>query len=172
MRILLSFLAFCGLVFGLEVGELNLKTDNISGKFNEEMILGGFDEPIKSSGEFEIKGGELFWHIKEPIENSVKISPNGIFSLENGKWELQKNSLMDKELFLAIFSLDFSVLQKDFDISLSGESGAWELNLSPKGAIFKEIFKNIIIKGGEMVREIAITNAQGDETRTLFSDVK
>ena len=38
MRILLSFLAFCGLVFGLEVGELNLKTDNISGKFNEEMI--------------------------------------------------------------------------------------------------------------------------------------
>ena len=172
MRILLSFLAFCGLVFGLEVGELNLKTDNISGKFNEEMILGGFDEPIKSSGEFEIKNKELIWHIKEPLESSVKIAQNGIFSLENGKWELQKNSLMDKELFLAIFSLDFGVLQKDFDISLSGESGAWELNLSPKGAIFKEIFKNITIKGGEMVREIAITNAQGDETRTLFSDVK
>ena len=85
MRILLSFLAFCGLVFGLEVGELNLKTDNISGKFNEEMILGGFDEPIKSSGEFEIKNKELIWHIKEPLESSVKIVQNGIFSLENGK---------------------------------------------------------------------------------------
>ena len=172
MRILLSFLAFCGFVFGLEVSELNLKTDNISGKFNEEMILNGFDEPIKSSGEFEIKNKELIWHIKEPLDSSVKIAQDGIFSLENGKWELQKNSLMDKELFLAIFSLDYGVLQKYFDISLSGESGAWELNLSPKGAIFKEIFKNIIIKGGETVREIAITNAQGDETRTLFSDVK
>ena len=135
------------------------------------MLLIGFDEPIKSSGEFEIKNKELIWHIKEPIENSVKIAQNGIFSLENGKWELQKNSLMDKELFLAIFSLDFSVLQKDFDISLSGESGAWELNLTPKSLLFKEIFKNITIKGGEMVREIATTNAQGDITKTWFSDV-
>ena len=172
MRILLSFLAVCGLIFGLEFSDLDLKTDNISGKFNEEMILGGFDEPIKSGGEFEIKNKELIWHIKEPTINSVKIGSEGIFNLENGEWILQKNSLMDKELFLAIFSLDFDRLKKDFDIDLVGEKSAWELNLTPKSLLFKEIFKNITIKGGEIVREIAITNAQGDETRTLFSDVK
>ena len=170
--IIIFFIFLSNLVLALDFKDLNIKTDNISGEFREVMILNGFDEEIESFGEFKIKNKELFWTIKKPLENSIKITEQGIFFLSNNKWEKQKNSLMDRELFLAVMQLDFKRLQKDFEISLQGDKLNWQLNLRPKSKLLKEIFKNISIKGGQIVYDIEIINAQNDITKTWFKNVK
>ena len=83
--IIIFFIFLSNLVLALDFKDLNIKTDNISGEFREVMILNGFDEEIESFGEFKFKNKELFWTIKKPLENSIKITEQGIFFLSNNK---------------------------------------------------------------------------------------
>lgn len=173
MRFFGIFLVFCGLVFGLEFSELEIKTDNISGKFDEKMIIKGFEKPILSNGNFQIKNKELFWNTKEPIKSNIKINSEGVFELApKKKWVKIRDSMFDKEMFLAIFRLDLDKLKDDFDINLKGSKDDWQINLKPKSTIFKQIFDAIRIKGGKFVSEIYIKQANGDVVVSKFSDVK
>ena len=81
MKILALFLAILGLASALEVSDLALKTDNIGGKFSETLSIEGFAEPVRSSGEFRIKGGELFWTTLEPVRSELKIGADGVLSV-------------------------------------------------------------------------------------------
>lgn len=173
MRFFGLLIAIFALSFGLEIGELDIKSDNISGKFDEKMIIKGFEKAIVSSGDFRIKNEEIFWNTKEPIKSSIKINNEGVFELaKKKKWVKIRDSMFDKEMFLAIFRLDLDKLKDDFDINLKGSKDDWQINLKPKSTIFKQIFDAIRIKGGKFVSEIYIKQANGDVVVSKFSDVK
>lgn len=173
MKILLLFFVICSFIFGLEFSDLKIKTDNISGKFDEKMIIKGFEKAIVSSGDFRIKNEEIFWNTKNPIKSSIKINNEGVFELASKKkWVKIRDSMFDKEMFLAIFRLDLDKLKDDFDINLKGSKDNWQINLKPKSTIFKQIFDVIRVKGDKFVSEIYIKQANGDVAVSKFSDVK
>ena len=170
MKILALFLAILGLASALEVSDLALKTDNIGGKFSETLSIEGFAEPVRSSGEFRIKGGELFWTTLKPVRSELKIGADGVFERSGEAWVKSADSLFDKDTFLAISRLDVSRLSKNFSIALSGSKDAWRAELSPKGML-QNIFKNIVIEGGAYVRVLRISSANGDVSENVFSGV-
>lgn len=173
MRFLSLFFGFCIVVFGLDISELDIKNDDISGKFNEKMLINGFEEAIFSNGDFVIKNKELFWNTKAPIKSNIKINNDGVFELhENNQWIKIRDMLFDKEIFLAIFKLDLDKLKNDFDVEISGTKDDWSIGLTPKSMIFKQIFEVIRINGAKFVNEIYIKQANGDVTTSNFSDVK
>jgi len=128
LPILALFLAILGLASALEVSDLALKTDNIGGKFSETLSIEGFAEPVRSSGEFRIKGGELFWTTLEPVRSELKIGADGVFERSGEAWVKSADSLFDKDTFLAISRLDVARLSKNFSIALSGSKDAWFLH--------------------------------------------
>ncbi len=169
---IVSVIVFFRAALGLELSELNIKTDNVSGKFNEKMVISGFDNDFVSSGEFEIKNGELLWAIKKPVQNTIKINSHGVFELINGKWVKQRDALFDKDIFLAITKLEFDKLNKDFNITINGSKQNWKITLIPKNKLMKEVFSKITIIGDKFVRKIVINSVNGDETTDEFFEVK
>ena len=59
---------------------------------------------------------------------------------------------------------DSSGLQRDFDLSLSGQPQQWKLTLTPRSVLLKQIFNQINIDGGELVQRIELLETQGDRT--------
>ena len=129
-----------------------------------------FAEPVRSSGEFRIKGGELFWTTLKPVRSELKIGADGVFERSGEAWVKSADSLFDKDTFLAISRLDVARLSKNFSIALSGSKDAWRAELSPKGML-QNIFKNIVIEGGAYVRVLRINSANGDVSENVFSSV-
>ena len=59
---------------------------------------------------------------------------------------------------------DRSGLDRDFDLKLSGEQNAWQLELTPHSLLLKQIFSAIRIDGGALVERIELIEVQGDRT--------
>ncbi|WXG60875.1 hypothetical protein VB002_05175 [Campylobacter concisus] len=114
MRKIALFLAIFISCFGYELGELKniVKTDGVSGNFTQTKSLAGFNKSIKSSGEFRLEKGGLYWDTLDPVVSKVFINKDGIFKNENGKLE-KTTANFDEKLFLAIISLDESELRKN-----------------------------------------------------------
>ena len=159
MRKIALFLAIFISCFGYELGELKniVKTDGVSGNFTQTKSLAGFNKSIKSSGEFKLEKGGLYWDTLEPVTSKVFINKDGIFKNENGKLE-KTSANFDEKLFLAIISLDESELRKEFDIKTSA-----------KNLLFKQIFKSIKISGDKAVKKIELDEVSGDKTINEFS---
>ena len=166
MRKIALFLAIFISCFGYELGEL--QTDGVSGNFTQTKSLAGFNKSIKSSGEFKLEKGGLYWDTLEPVVSKVFINKDGIFKNENGKLE-KTSANFDEKLFLAIISLDESELRKEFDIKTSGSLKEWSIELSPKNLLFKQIFKSIKISGDKAVKKIELDEVSGDKTINEFS---
>ena len=67
-------------------------------------------------------------------------------------------------LFLAVLQGDSSGLQRDFKLQLQGEASHWQLTLTPRSVLLKQIFTRINIDGGELVQRIELQETQGDST--------
>lgn len=159
-------------LYGFKLEDLkDIKRDNIKGEFIQSKRVVGFSNEIKSSGEFSIKDNILLWQTKKPIENTIKITKDGIFTLRDSKW-IETSQNYDKSLFLSVVNLDFEALENNFEIEISGSKDAWNLSLKPKGVILAKIFDYINISGGEYVKSIVLKEQSGDLTTNSFSNVK
>lgn len=168
------FVILCASLWAFDVKDLSdIKKDNIKGDFVQTKKITGFSKEIKSSGSFSIANNELLWHTKKPVVSSVKLTSEGIFTLQNpqnlqdsASW-IKTSQSYDKSLFLNIMKLDFEALKNNFDFQITGNKNAWNLTLTPKG-IIKHIFQNIKISGGEFVKNIVLIEANGDITENKF----
>lgn len=174
-----KFIAFfmwilCVNLLAFGINDLSeIKKNNIEGDFTQIKKISGFRNEIKSSGNFSIANDELLWHTKKPIESIVKLTSEGIFSLQNTQnlqdfavW-VKTSQNYDRSLFLSIMKLDFDELKKNFDFQITGDKNAWNLTLTPKG-IIKNIFQSIKIGGGEFVKNIVLIEVNGDSTENKF----
>ena len=73
-------------------------------------------------------------------------------------------------LFLAVLQGDSSGLQRDFELSLSGNAQNWTLTLVPRSMLLKQVFNQINIAGGELVHSIQLLETQGDSTLLRMQD--
>ena len=73
-------------------------------------------------------------------------------------------------MFLAVLQGDSSGLQRDFDLQLQGEAQQWKLTLTPRSLLLKQVFTQINIDGGALVRTIELLETQGDSTLLRMQD--
>ena len=73
-------------------------------------------------------------------------------------------------MFLAVLQGDSSGLQRDFELALSGTAQQWQLTLTPRSVLLKQVFKQINIDGGTLVQTIELLETQGDSTLLRMQD--
>ncbi|MCI5633334.1 outer membrane lipoprotein carrier protein LolA [Helicobacter sp.] len=174
MRFLLTLLWALSLSFASEFSLKDLaqlKQENIQGQFTQTKILKQFEQKIIFSGSFWLLDLELFWEVKTPIYNLLKISTDGIWQKREDTW-VKIDANYDKKLFLDIIHLNFKSLEQYFTLQLTGDSNAWNLYLTPKNTLMRKIFKNIHIRGGGgdkiFIKEMILIEKEGDTTITQF----
>ncbi|WP_310810907.1 MULTISPECIES: outer membrane lipoprotein carrier protein LolA [unclassified Pseudomonas] len=150
------------------------KPDVIHGNFIQEKHLRALPQPLTSKGTFVLaKNHGLLWLLKTPLQQDYRISAKGIARRDASGWQMLPNKSAGAEqnrLFLAVLQGDSSGLQRDFELSLSGDAQHWKLTLTPRSLLLKQVFNQINIDGGELVQSIELLETQGDSTVLRMRD--
>lgn len=141
----------------------------VRGKFVQEKFLRSLEHPLTSRGTFVLSAGQgLLWRLHTPIAQSLRITPSGIARQEtDGQWRAvpgHAGSSRESRLFMDVLSGDTKGLQDNFDLALSGRSDAWQLTMTPRSALLKQIFSDITIDGDVLVKRIELRETQGDRS--------
>ncbi|BFN26891.1 lipoprotein chaperone [Pseudomonas sp. SCT] len=146
----------------------------VRGDFIQEKHLRALPQPLTSHGQFALSRDHgLLWLLQQPIRQDYRITPEGIARRNENGWQAvdpQGGSARQNQLFLAVLSGATQALQRDFQLELSGAATAWRLQLTPRGALLRQIFADIEIHGGETVTQIELHEAQGDRTLIRLLD--
>ena len=140
----------------------------IHGDFIQEKHLRALPKPLISTGTFVLaKDHGLLWQLKTPLQQDYRITAQGIARRNASEWQMLPGKSAGAEqnrLFLAVLQGDSSGLQRDFELQLQGEASHWQLTLTPRSMLLKQIFTRINIDGGELVQRIELQETQGDST--------
>lgn len=157
-----------------QLSEQLAKPDVIHGQFIQEKHLRALPQPLVSKGSFVLaKNHGLLWLLKTPLQQDYRITANGIARRDASGWQLLPNKSAGAEqnrLFLAVLQGDSSGLQRDFELALSGTAQQWQLTLTPRSVLLKQVFKQININGGALVQSIELLETQGDSTLLRMQD--
>lgn len=157
-----------------QLSEQLAQPDVIHGQFIQEKHLRALPQPLISKGSFVLaKNHGLLWLLKTPLQQDYRITANGIARRDNNGWQLLPNKSAGAEqnrLFLAVLQGDSSGLQRDFELALSGTAQQWQLTLTPRSVLLKQVFKQINIDGGALVQTIELLETQGDSTLLRMQD--
>lgn len=150
------------------------KPDVIHGQFTQEKHLRALPQPLTSKGSFVLaKKHGLLWLLKTPLQQDYRITAKGIARRDASGWQMLPGKSAGAEqnrLFLAVLQGDSSGLQRDFELSLSGDAQNWTLTLIPRSVLLKQVFNQINITGGELVHSIELLETQGDRTLMRMQD--
>jgi hypothetical protein len=114
--------------------------------------------------------------LRSPIAQDLRIDARGISRRdEAGKWQaLPQHSGAGREnrLFLSVLAGDTAGLRENFDLALTGDADAWQLLLTPRSVLLRQIFDNIQINGGKLVDRIELRETQGDRSVLQMTDAQ
>ncbi|WP_236181129.1 MULTISPECIES: outer membrane lipoprotein carrier protein LolA [Pseudomonas] len=157
-----------------QLSEQLAKPDVIHGQFIQEKHLRALPQPLISKGSFVLaRNHGLLWLLKTPLQQDYRISAKGIARRDVSGWQLLPGKSAGAEqnrLFLAVLQGDSSGLQRDFELALSGDAQQWQLTLTPRSVLLKQVFNQINISGGTLVNTIELLETQGDSTVLRMQD--
>ena len=140
----------------------------VRGPFIQEKHLRALPTPLTSQGQFTLSRDHgLLWLLQKPLKQDYRIADSGIARRTAAGWQQQPGqdvAAQQSRLFLAVLKGDRSGLERDFDLQLTGEQNAWQLQLTPHSLLLKQIFSAIRIDGGALVERIELIETQGDRT--------
>ncbi|MDH1867315.1 LolA family protein [Pseudomonas sihuiensis] len=146
----------------------------VRGTFIQEKHLRALPQPLTSRGTFVLaKDHGLLWLLERPLQQDYRIDTQGIARRGEQGWQFvaqQSATAQQNRLFLAVLKGDSSGLRQDFELSLSGTAESWQLDLTPRSVLLKQVFKAIVINGGELVQRIELQETQGDSTVLRLED--
>ncbi|EIK96912.1 outer membrane lipoprotein carrier protein [Pseudomonas sp. M47T1] len=174
MRRLITALALMLLACGaqaFDLHELSAQMANpavVHGPFIQEKHLRALPMPLTSQGTFVLaRDFGLLWLLKTPLQQDYRITAQGIARRDATGWQMlpERNAGSEQNrLFFAVLQGDTSALERDFELQLSGASDHWQLRLTPRSLLLKQIFTQIQISGGHYVERIELSETQGDST--------
>lgn len=180
---ILGLLLCCSLSLSaltLEQLQQQLMTQQIlRGDFSQSKTMQMFNQPLLSDGNFLLSHQQgLIWNQNSPFPVSLVLAKDKLsqqFSDQAAEVIEAKDNPMVfyfSHLFLSLFKGDLTSLENQFSMTLSGElQTGWVLNLSPKQAPLKNVFKVIEIKGAHTIQELTLTELNGDASVIEFNNI-
>ncbi|OZI23793.1 hypothetical protein CAL26_10255 [Bordetella genomosp. 9] len=141
----------------------------VRGQFVQQKFLRSLPQPLTSTGLFTLSATDgLLWELRAPLHQDLLLTPDAVFRRDDGgKWQALPQAVgagRETRMFLTVLSGDTQSLQDNFDMALKGSAGDWQLVMTPKSALLKQIFTDIQISGGKLVQRIELRETQGDKT--------
>ncbi|WP_081724296.1 LolA family protein [Advenella kashmirensis] len=178
---LLLSLLLCGAAQAFTLQDLQQQLSahqTVQGDVQQRRFLRSLEQPLISEGTFVMQAQKgLLWETRSPIASLIRITPDGMTQKDSaGNWQpLQQQgagSQSQIRLFMDLLAGNTRALSGQFDLSLQGDAGDWTLTLGPTSSILKQIFQRIVIRGGQTVNQVTLSETQGDRTEILFSNLR
>lgn len=155
------------------------KPQVLCGRFDQKKELIGLKKPLNSSGRFCVvpdKG--VLWRNLQPFPHTVRLTRDEIVQLHGDRVTTRFDAKQEPtvrmitKIFFALLAGDFGQLEKLFEIHGRIHGDGWNAALKPRDAALANAIGNVTLDGAAYVKNITITEANGDRTTILFSAIQ
>ena len=138
--------------------------------FTETTYLNVLDKPVESSGELAFAAPGSLQKITLKPKREVMLLQGDTLTIERKARKQQLRMSDYPQLAVFVDSIrgtlmgDRTALERNYQLTLSGDAQAWSLELTPKGEAAKTVRAVKISGSGERVQAIEIAQADGDRS--------
>jgi outer membrane lipoprotein-sorting protein len=148
----------------------------LRGKFEQIKQVAGFAKPLTSLGTFlVVRDKGVIWSTEKPFASTLRLTRDQILATQGGAVAFRLDAQSEPTVRVingVLFSLlngDVSALNTHFDVAGDIKNANWHLTLTPKDAGVAKIMQRIEMRGDAFVKQIVISEANGDVTTINLS---
>jgi outer membrane lipoprotein-sorting protein len=153
----------------------------IRAQFTQTQTLSAMNRPLVSTGSlvfFRERG--VIWQIDTPYKATYVITDSGATQVDaNGKPvtanrqpQGARGVAQVSKMMRAMLGGDLSALYSQFDVKAEGTPSQWRMQLNPNQPQLAQSIKGLQMEGGDYLKTLRITLANGDVTQIEFANSK
>ena len=154
------------------------KPDQLCGRFDQTKTLAGMKRPLASQGRFCVVAGKgVLWRTLKPFPNTLRLTRDEIVSFQGERVAMRLAAAQEptvrmiNSVLFSLLSGDLSQLDTLFEVDGS-VAGTWKVSLKARAPALAKAIGAIALEGGAYVKNITISEASGDRTEIVFSEIK
>lgn len=154
------------------------QVESLRAQFSQSKRLAAVEREYRSSGSvlFERERG-ILWLLDAPVAAQIVVGRKKIIqqtartrteiALANSPYAGVAN------LLLEVMAGNQQQLERHFALvaATGSADGPWQITMAPKSAVFKQMFSQLQLQGGELIEQLQMTEANGSSTQIVFSEL-
>ena len=155
------------------------KPSTLCGRFDQTKTLAGMKKPLASHGRFCVVAGKgVMWRTLKPFANTLRLTRDEIVHFQGERVAMRLEAKQEPTVRMinsVLFSLlagDLAQLETLFKVEGSIEGANWKVALEAREPALAKAVGSIALDGAAYVKNIQISEASGDRTAIVFSEIK
>jgi len=151
----------------------------LCGHFNQSKQLTGLKKPVVSNGRFCVVADKgVLWRTLEPFPNTVRLTPDEIVQLRGDRVTTRLDAKQEpavrmiNSVLFALLAGDLGQIEKWFLVDGAIHDNGWSVTLKAREPALAKAISSVALDGGAYVKKIAISEAGGDRTSIVFSEIQ
>jgi outer membrane lipoprotein carrier protein LolA len=173
------FAALAGAGPAEKIQSILAKPKVLCGRFDQSKQLVGLKKPLTSNGRFCVVADKgVLWRSLQPFANTLKLTRNEILQRHGDRVILRLDPQrepavqMINNVLFSLFAGDLAELEKLFVIEGDVREKSWSVTLKAREPGLAKIIGAIALEGGVYVKNVTISEANGDRTTIAFSAIE
>jgi len=149
------------------------------GRFDQTKTLAGMKKPLASNGRFCVVAGKgVLWRTLKPFPSTLRLTRDEIVNYQGDRVAMRLDAKteptvrMINNVLFSLLSGDLAQLESLFEVDGAVDASSWNVSLKAKQAALEKAIGTIKLDGGAYVKNIVMSEASGDRTAIVFSEIK
>ena len=149
------------------------------GRFDQSKQLAGMKKPLAANGRFcVVQDKGVLWRTLQPFPNTLRLTKDEIVHYQGDRVAMRLDAKSEPTVRMinrVLFSLlagDLAQLETLFDVDGTVGTDRWDVTLKAKEPALAKAIGTIRLDGGKYVDNIVISEASGDRTSIVFSNIQ
>lgn len=153
--------------------------ETLHGQFTQVKFVQALDARFESSGSFDYqRGRSIRWHTLSPIDNLLTLTPRTISNQQGdtvlSSLDSQNNPVVTifSDIFFGVMTAQWQTLAEYFEMDVQGSKEHWTVTLHPIDTSVEQVVARVELSGDELLREVLLFEAAGDQTQIKFIELQ
>jgi hypothetical protein len=163
----------------VEIQSMLAKPKVLCGRFDQRKQLAGLKKPLASNGRFCVVADKgVLWRTLEPFPNTVRLTRDEIVHLQGDRVAMRLDAKQEPAVrmingvLFALLAGDLGQIEKLFEVDGAIHDNSWRVTLKPHEPVLAKAISSIALDGGAYVKNITISEANGDRSSIVFSEIQ
>jgi hypothetical protein len=151
----------------------------LCGHFEQSKQLMGLKKPMVSNGRFCVVADRgVLWRTLQPFPNTVRLTRDEIVHLQGNRVAMRLDAKQEpavrmiNSMLFALLAGDLGQIEKLFEIDGYIHDDLWKVTLKAREPALGKAISSIVLDGGAYVKNITISEASGDRSSIVFSEIQ
>lgn len=162
-----------------KIQSMLVKPKVLCGRFDQSKELAGLKKTLVSNGRFCVVADKgVLWRTLEPFPNTVRLTRDEIVHLQGDRVTMRLGAQQEpaarmiSDVLSGLLAGDLRQIEELFEVDGAVHDRSWKVTLRAQEPNLAKAISTIALEGGAYVKNITISEAGGDRSRIVFSEIQ